>query len=77
MTKFYRTTIKVVVLSEFPYDPSSLEQVHNDITFDGCSGQWNVTKSEELTPKKMARALRMQGSIPEFFGIDEHGNRIE
>lgn len=77
MRKFYRTTIKIVVLSEYEYNPSSLDRVRYDITEGDCSGIWNITKREKLTPKVMARALRMQSSDPEFFMLDKHGNDIQ
>jgi hypothetical protein len=64
--KFYRTVITVEVLTDEPYDPGSLEQVHYD-TFEGhASGVWDVTEVEETDSERMAQLLIAQGSIPEF-----------
>ena len=74
--KFYKTTIKVVVLSEEPYQYENLVQVHNDITDGDCSGKHEITKAEELTAKQAAKALKAQGSDPEFFQITDEGEDI-
>lgn len=64
--KFYRTIITVEVLTDEPYSPGSLEQVHYD-TFEGhASGVWDVSEVEEVDSERMAELLIAQGSIPEF-----------
>lgn len=69
--KFYRTVIKVEVLSEDPYHPQSLKQIARD-TYDGdCSGHWEVESSQEVPPAEMAKLLEKQGSDPAFLLGDE------
>ena len=76
--KFYRTEIKVVVLSETPYCLKNLAQVHDDITYGDCSGDWSVLPtSKQLTPKQAAAALREQGSDPSFFRLTDDGKDDE
>jgi hypothetical protein len=75
--KFYRTTYKVVILSEGEYGKASLYRIHYDITEGSCSGEVKRVSSKALTPRKMAKALMEQGSDPEFFMLDENGNEIE
>lgn len=72
MTKLYRTTLKVVVLSEDRpiTDSHDLEDIHNLITDGDCSGEITVESTEELTPIDMARALEAQGSDPSFFQLE-------
>lgn len=72
--KFYRTTFKVTVLSEEPYDPDTLADIHYDITNGGCSGSWRMTKSDELNGREVAEALVAQHSDPGFFQLDAEGN---
>lgn len=74
--KFYRTTIKVVVLSEEPFDYDDLYGVHLAITDGDCSGHYETAKSETLTAKQAAKALQAQGSDPEFFQLTDEGKDI-
>ncbi len=37
--KFYKTIIKVEVLSEAPFNPSNLGEVHEAVTEGDCSGK--------------------------------------
>jgi hypothetical protein len=69
MTKYYKTIIQVEVLSEDPYEYLGLKELQYDITDGGCSGKTTVISSETLTGKQMARALKEQGSDPEFFNL--------
>jgi len=71
--KFYRTEIKVVVLSEDPVDFDGLAGVHFAITAGDCSGSWCVTKATKLNGKQAVRALKAQGSDPCFFQLTESG----
>jgi hypothetical protein len=41
------------------------------ITEGDCSGQYTVTKTEELDAEQMAKALEAQGSDPEFLLWDD------
>jgi hypothetical protein len=65
--KFYRTEIKVVVLSEEPFDHDnlSLGDVRSAVTYGG----FKTVDSRVLTEKQAAMALKAQGSDPEFFQI--------
>lgn len=74
---FHRTLIQIEVLSEEYYEPETLEQIASDIQEGDCSGQWNIKLRQELSGHRMALYLKRQGSDPEFFGLDEHGNDIE
>jgi hypothetical protein len=70
--KFYKSTITVTVLSEEPIPPdASLADIAYNFTEGGDSGDWELTKVEELDGKQAAAALIAQGSDPEFFGLTE------
>ena len=70
MSKFYKTTIMVEVLSEEPVDFDNLAAVDLAITDGDCSGKWEVSKVEELDKHEAATALMAHGSDPSFFQID-------
>lgn len=63
---FNKTVIEVVVLSEGPYDPESLEDVAYDIVNGDCSGGWTITETEELNEAQVAEELKKQDSDPSF-----------
>ncbi|MDE1821056.1 MAG: hypothetical protein KGJ23_08065 [Euryarchaeota archaeon] len=67
--KFYRTIIKVEVLSPGPYNVPDLDQVFRDITDGDCSGSVSVAKSEEVSAARMKKLLEKQDSDPAFFGL--------
>ena len=76
--KFYKTVVKIEILSdeEVP-DSMSLDFIQDQIT-NGCwSGIINHSLSKILNGKQAAKALINQGSDPEFFMIDEKGNDID
>lgn len=75
--KFYKTVVTVTVLSDTPYVYNDLPQLHFDITAGGCSGEVQCGPGIVLTGKRMAKALRGQGSAPSFFGLDDDGNDSE
>lgn len=79
MSKYYRTIIQVEVLSEDSplTNVDSLHDVASAIDEGDCSGKVKITKVEELTGKQAAKALKAQGSDPEFFMLDDDGNPIE
>jgi len=56
--KFHKTVLQVVVLSEEPYHPESLAQMHHDTINGDCSGRWKVVEAKELDGKQAARALK-------------------
>ena len=71
--KFYRTIVRVEVLSEEPYNPPCLEQVAFDITDGNCSGEFKWGESEEISPKKMVKLLQKQGTALSFFRLTDKG----
>jgi hypothetical protein len=78
VSKFFKTTYKIVVLSEDdPVETTNLEDLHYHITDGLCSGETTLENTEELTPAEAAKALIAQGSDPGFFLLDEHGDSID
>lgn len=63
---YYRTVIQVEVLSEGPYEYTSLENLSYDVMDGDCSGDVKVVSSEKVGKKKMADLLLAQGSDPSF-----------
>ena len=74
--KYHRTVIQVEVLSEEPYEFENLGNLAYDIEEGDCSGSASIVEIKELTGKQMAKALKSQGSDPEFFQLDKDGNSI-
>ena len=74
---FYRTEIRVVVLSETPFQPERLADVAHAITEGDCSGEWDVAKADKLDGKQAAEELTKQGSDPAFFSLTEGGEDAE
>jgi hypothetical protein len=74
---FHRTEITIEVLSEEYYDPESLGDVEHDIGLGDCSGDWHVTKRDEVDGATMAKLLQEQASDPEFFQLDDEGNDLD
>lgn len=75
--KFYKTVLKVEVLSEEPFMCEDLGQVGYAITEGDCSGVMYRGGSRKISAKTMAKELVKQGSDPEFFGLDDKGNDLE
>lgn len=75
---YYRTKVMIEVLHDviLPQD-MSLSQLAYEITEGSFSGVIDWGQSEQLSAKEMAEAAILQGSDPEFFGIDEEGNKLE
>lgn len=66
-TGIFRTLIIVEVLSEGPYEYEGLDVLGHDIVDGDCSGRvWTHSSLEYKTKEGVARALRKQGSDPEF-----------
>lgn len=74
--KFYKTTLKIEILSEEPFEWDSIDSIAYSITEGDCSGNVDHVKSEILTAKKVVQELINQGSDSEFFQLDEDGNDI-
>jgi len=76
--KFYKTVIQVEILSEEPYSsPTTLDQIHYDITFGDCSGYLSLLTSQELSRKDFIEEVFKQGSDPGFFNLQEDGTDLE
>ncbi len=77
--KFFRTVIKVTVLSEGVPTATGLDlgAISYAITDGDCSGDIEQVEVVELTPKEAAEALIAQHSDPSFFGLDDDGNSEE
>lgn len=71
--KFYKTTIKVEILSEEPVSFDDLYGVHLAITDGDCSGDWQVTSVKKLNGRQAVRELSLQGSSPSFFFLSPEG----
>jgi hypothetical protein len=78
--KFYRTTLKLTVLTED--EPlsgsvgiSDLGRLGELLDDGPAVGVLNVKNTEQLTGKQMATALTEAGSEPGFFQLDDDGNK--
>jgi hypothetical protein len=74
--KYYKTVVKVEVLSESPIAELSLSELDYEITNGNWSGEVLYGSPKVLNGKEMAKALEKQGSAPEFFMIDENGEDV-
>lgn len=74
--KFYKTTIRVTVLSEDPFDCTDLETIAEATDKGDCVGEVDNEGSVEVTGKEMADLLYAAGSEPGFFQIDDDGKNI-
>ena len=73
--KFYRTVINLEILSEVPVNNASMDTISYQINEGSWSGKHSTfIQDQELTGKQAAQFLIHQGSDPEFFMLDEHGN---
>ena len=71
--KFYKTTIKFVVLSESPMDDWSTADMIKACDSGPCVGDTEECETETLTGKEMADALYKARSEPGFFELDDDG----
>ncbi len=74
---YYRTVIEVEVLTEGRLLNSDLEFIAYEITYGDASGAIKTTAEEAIGPGTMARLLRLQGSDPALFGLNDDGNEIQ
>lgn len=75
--KFYRAVISVEVLSEEPFEYNGISDIRYAITQGDCSGRFVGDKRSVLDGKQCARALRLHGSDPAFFRLDDKGDDLE
>jgi len=74
MKRLWKTTIKVEILSERPFDYDTLGELHYMITEGGYSGIHEITKTVELKGKRAINECEKQGTDPEFFfgGVEDN-----
>ena len=77
--KFYRTVVKIEVLSEDPLSEElTMGDLEYEITEGDCSGRIIAeAQNEVLTGKECADILIKQGSSTEFFMLEEDGKDID
>ena len=68
--KFYRTVIKIEVLSDEEVSFADLDGVIA-ASDDDCSVSWEEESQEEVSEEEMRELLTNQGSDPEFFDLEE------
>ncbi len=76
MRKFYKTIFQMTVLSQYPVNDLTLDQVAAEIDYGDCVGELILPFCEEISPFVCANELCEMGRKPEFFGLDENGNEI-
>ena len=80
--KFYKTTLRMVVLSEEPIPPDMtvdeiLEEADSGDYVAGASSMEEADRVEQvLDGKQIGRELIAIGSEPGFFQLDDEGNDI-
>ena len=69
---YYRTVVKIVVLSEDEpiTEEASLEEIAYRIDEGHCVGDMAIASSLEVTPRQMASLLVEARSEPGFFQLD-------
>jgi len=73
--KFHKRVITVTVLSEDELsDGAELDAVHEFITNGACSGEVSWGPDQTLDGGQMAKALKKQGSDPQFFHLNDDGS---
>ncbi len=75
---YYKTTVSIDVLTEEPIpDHYTLEDIGYEIEQGDWVGYNIQSKQVELTPKEIVEALKEAGSDPDFFQLDDEGNKAE
>ncbi len=74
---YHRTVIQVEVLSQEPLGDMALATIAEEITTGDFSGRVSTVSAVEVNGPAMANLLIGQGSDPEFFGLDQHGQEVE
>lgn len=76
--KFYKTVMKLEILSEEPIPPGTeWEHVINEAKEGDYSMRELGEKETVLNGKQAARALLLQGSDPSFFRLTKDGDDTE
>ncbi len=69
MSKFFRTTITLEILSEGPFEFDDLHSVNWSITQGDCSGRIVDSTHEEITEPELVALCDKHHTDPEFFGV--------
>jgi hypothetical protein len=73
--KFYKTVIKIEVLSEDPIPSNvSLGGIMERADYDDYVAGQETRNQTELTSEEVVDELYKFGSTPLFFGLDDDGN---
>ena len=75
--KFHRTVYQYELLTEEEPGPLTLEGIHYLAIEGHGSGMFLGATGEVVDGPQMAKLLISQGSDPEFFELDEHGDDAE
>ena len=75
--KFYKTTFKIVVLSEDPIHELDTAGVLEECEAGDLVLQKTDSTAEEMNGEEAAEALYEAGSQPEFFGLNDEGEDSE
>jgi hypothetical protein len=70
----YKTRVVIEVISHNPFHFHDLQTLDHDITDGECSGKIDVSDSVEIKGKEALELIMAQGTDPEFFGMNRHGN---
>ncbi|MFA7219001.1 MAG: hypothetical protein WC119_00550 [Synergistaceae bacterium] len=77
--KFYKTTIKISILSEEKIDfhNMTLADIDHEITEGGSSGEVWTSPTSEIDAVQAVKGLSKMGSDPAFFRLTEDGEDCE
>jgi hypothetical protein len=75
--KFYRTVLRVEILSDKPYEFENLADVDHEIGDGGSSGQWSVVSQTTMTALETKKALEAQQSDGSYLLNDEELEEAE
>lgn len=72
MSKYYKTTFTVTVLSQEPIYNMALEDIAREVNEGDCVLHGFTSKSKTVSKLAMIKLLYDAGSEPGFFQIEEH-----
>lgn len=74
--KFYKTEVKVTVLSEEPLDGMELGALHAAITDGDCMGNVEFGASQNISRSMCVDEVYKMHGDPGFFCLDEKGRDL-
>lgn len=75
---YFKTVFKLTVLSKNRTAKGlGLDELLHETDEGDMSGSLECVSVEQVSPAEMARLALAQGAAPEFFGLDEQGNRLD